>query len=127
MQLATPLTNITANYSNLPSNVSEFLQQLQKEYNEGDLTEQGLIKRQSLILLPYTNVSHEEQGHGFQRRLLSLDETELVDWINNSKKKQISLASDMERLCIALSCYGELLFGCRAIRQWEWQHGPWVS
>jgi len=107
--------------------VSETLQLLQKEYKDGDLTEQGLVKRQNLILLPYTNISYKEERHVVQRKLLSLDETELADWISNSKMKQLSLASDMERLYVLLSCHGDLLFDYRAIRQWEWQHGPWVS
>lgn len=93
MQVATPLT---VNYTSLPANVSEALQMLQKEYDTGDLTEQGLIKRQNLILTPYMNTS--AKGHITQRKLLSLDETELVEWIGNSKMKQISLADDMSRL-----------------------------
>lgn len=99
VKLSTPIiTNITANYTGLPANVSEALQQLQREYDSGDLTEQGLVKRQNLIISSYLNVSHDEQGRVLQRKLLSLDETELADWIMNSKMKQISLANDIDRL-----------------------------
>ena len=99
VKLSTPIiTNITANYTGLPANVSEALQQLQREYDSGDLTEQGLVKRQNLIISSYLNVSHDERGHVLQRKLLSLDETELADWIMNSKMKQISLANDIDRL-----------------------------
>lgn len=94
VQLATPLANITAN---LPSNISEALQLLQKEYDDGDLTEQGLIKRQNIILTPYVNASHKEQSFPSKRKLLSLDERELSDWIDNSKMKQLSLGDDMKR------------------------------
>lgn len=112
VKLSTPIiTNITANYTGLPANVSEALQQLQREYDSGDLTEQGLVKQQNLIISSYLNVSHDERGRVLQRKLLSLDETELADWIMNSKMKQISLANDIDR----------------AIQQWEWQHGPWHS
>lgn len=91
------LPNITYNHTHLPSNVSEALQQLQREYDDGDLTKQGLVKRQHLILTPYMNMSYEAKGHVIQRKLLSLDETNLADWIRNSKMKQMSLSSDIKR------------------------------
>ena len=126
VELATPLTN-TTNYTALPANISEALQQLQREYNVGDLTQQGLLKRQNGILSSFLNMSVEKQGRVSQRKLLSLAETELAGWISNSKMKQMSLADDMDRLAhyiILLRCN---LIGYRAIQQWEWQHGPWVS
>lgn len=104
VELAMPLTNAT-NHSALPANISEALEQLQREYDVGDLTQQGLIKRQNLILSSYMNAPFEKQGHASQRKLLSLAETELADWIGNSKMKQISLASDMERLLITSVYY----------------------
>ena len=104
MELATPLTNIT-NHSALPANISEALKQLQRDYDAGDLTQQGLVKQQNFILSSYTNASFEKQEHVSQRKLLSLAETELADWIGNSKMKQISLAGDMERLLITSLYY----------------------
>ena len=125
VELATPLTNIT-NHTALPKNISEALQLLQRDYDIGDLTQQGLVKRQNFILSSYLNMSFEKQGHVSQRKLLSLAETELADWISNSKMKQISLASDMDRYSLHHLLYYNLI-GYRAIQQWEWQHGPWVS
>lgn len=90
MEVATPLTT---NYTNLPANVSEALQLLQIEYDNGDLTEQGLVKRRNAIMAPYLPV----EDHVSQRKLLSLAEAELADWISNSKKKQMSLDGDMKR------------------------------
>ena len=104
VEVATPLTNAT-NYTALPANVSEALQLLQREYDVGDLTRQGLVKRQNFILSSYMNTSFEKQGRASQRKLLSLAETELADWIGNSKMKQISLAGDMERLLITSLYY----------------------
>ena len=83
---------LATNYTKLPANVSEALQQLQREYKDGDLTEQGLVKRQNTIMTPYVT------EHVSQRKLLSMAETELADWINNSKMKQMSLDDDMKRL-----------------------------
>ena len=81
------------------------LEQLQKEFDDGDLTEQGLVKRQNMVLSLYLNMSAELQGHVSQRKLLAVADTELADWIGDSKMKQLRLTNDMERLPITSSCY----------------------
>lgn len=129
-RLATPrlspveaVTPLATNYTKLSANVSEALQQLRREYDNGDLTEQGLVKRQNIIITPYIKV----EEHISQRKLLSLAEEELADWISNSKMKQMSLDDDMKRFPIMVKCYYNHLLCCRAIKQWELEHGPWVS
>ncbi|XP_065898347.1 N-acetylglucosamine-1-phosphotransferase subunits alpha/beta-like [Dysidea avara] len=101
------LANISTNITGLPNNITEALSQLEKEYTIGDLTHQGLLRRQHILLAPFINESHE--NHVIGRRLLSLDDQQLADWVADSKRKQLSLDGDMKR----------------AIWQWEWQHGPW--
>ena len=109
-RLATPSTStvelaipLTINTTELPANVSERLEQLQKEFDDGDLTEQGLVKRRNVVLSSYLNTSSEKQSHLSQRKLLAVADTELADWIGDSKMKQSRLTNDMKRLPITSS------------------------
>ena len=89
------LANISTNITGLPNNITEALSQLEKEYTIGDLTHQGLLRRQHILLAPFINESHE--NHVIGRRLLSLDDQQLADWVADSKRKQLSLDGDMKR------------------------------
>lgn len=95
------LANISTNITGLPDNITEALHQVEKEYTIGDLTHQGLLRRQHILLAPFINKSHENHITG--RRLLSLDDQQLADWIADSKRKQLSLDGDMKRWdCVLL-------------------------
>lgn len=137
----TSFTNYTImNTSLLPKNVSAALRALDHDYQDGDITEKGYMKKRAVLLEPFKNLvsvngtvsfgvqrdqvdSKEDSRHGNGlvggvRKLLLFEgggqdeeEHHLAEVVAIAKRKELNRDKDLRK----------------ALEEWEMKYGEWVS